>query len=129
MITSLYILPLTIILLVLIFQVIKLRRKNRVGLGSGGHDDLTQAIRAHGNFVETVPFALILMVLLEYQGAPDWAIHIFGGLLVIARIAHAQGLYESKGESKGRLIGTLTTLFLFGAGAVALFGIALIDFI
>ncbi|QWD90742.1 hypothetical protein [Polynucleobacter sp. MWH-Braz-FAM2G] len=32
------------------FAVTGLRRKNKVGLGAGGHEDLERAIRPQGNF-------------------------------------------------------------------------------
>jgi uncharacterized membrane protein YecN with MAPEG domain len=42
--TSIIAAILTIIFVKLSFAVIGLRRKNKVGLGSGGHDDLERAI-------------------------------------------------------------------------------------
>lgn len=124
MITSFYILPLTLILLYMFYRIIKYRRGLRIGLGDGGDLRLNQAIRAHGNFIEVVPFALIIMFLLEMEGAPAWALHLYGAALVISRIAHAQGMYQSAGESLGRMTGTLTTLFLLLAGSAGLFTIA-----
>ena len=52
---------LTLIFIRLSFAVIRLRRANRVGLGSGGNEELERAIRAQGNFAEYVPFGLILI--------------------------------------------------------------------
>jgi uncharacterized membrane protein YecN with MAPEG domain len=49
LITSVIAAALTIIFIKLSFAVIGLRRKNKVGLGSGGIDDLERAIRAQGN--------------------------------------------------------------------------------
>jgi uncharacterized membrane protein YecN with MAPEG domain len=50
LITSVIAAALTIIFIKLSFAVIGLRRKNQIGLGSGGIDDLERAIRAQGNF-------------------------------------------------------------------------------
>ena len=61
LITSVIAAALTIIFVKLSFAVIGLRRKNQVGLGSGGHEDLERAIRAQGNFAEYVPFGIILL--------------------------------------------------------------------
>ena len=61
LITSIIAAVLTIIFIKLSFAVIGLRRKNKVGLGSGGHEDLERAIRAQGNFAEYVPFGIILI--------------------------------------------------------------------
>ena len=68
--TSIIAAILTIIFVKLSFAVIGLRRKNKVGLGSGGYDDLERAIRAQGNFAEYVPIGLILIACLELNGAP-----------------------------------------------------------
>jgi uncharacterized membrane protein YecN with MAPEG domain len=44
LVTSIVASVLTIIFIKLSFAVIGLRRKNQIGLGSGGHDDLERAI-------------------------------------------------------------------------------------
>ncbi|WP_293600700.1 MAPEG family protein [Polynucleobacter sp. 39-46-10] len=54
LITSIIASALTIIFIKLSFPVIRLRRKNKIGLGSGGHEDLERAILAQGNFAEYV---------------------------------------------------------------------------
>ena len=64
LVTSIITAILTAIFIKLSFAVIGLRRKNKVGLGSGGHDDLERAIRAQGNFAEYVPFGIILIACL-----------------------------------------------------------------
>ena len=55
LITSVIAAALTLIFIKLSFNVIALRRKNKVSLGSGGHEDLERAIRAQANFSEYVP--------------------------------------------------------------------------
>ncbi len=65
LVTSIIAAVLTIIFIKLSFNVISLRRKNKVGLGNGGHEDLERAIRAQGNFAEYVPFGVILIACLE----------------------------------------------------------------
>lgn len=80
-----------------------------MGLGDGGHKDLAQAIRVHGNFVEYVPFALLLLLLVEMQHDSVWPVHILGGLLVAGRVLHAAGLSRSSNTSFGRFFGTLLT--------------------
>ena len=69
-ITSIIASVLTVIFVRLSFAVIRLRRKNKVGLGSGGHEELERAIRAQGNFAEYVPFGIMLIACLEINGAP-----------------------------------------------------------
>ena len=62
-VTSITAAVLTIIFIKLSLAVINLRRKNKVGLGSGGRDDLERAIRAQGNFAEYAPFGIVLRAL------------------------------------------------------------------
>lgn len=105
---------LTIIFIKLSFAVISLRRKNRVGLGSGGHDDLERAIRAQGNFVEYVPFGIILIACLELNGAPWWLVLAPGITLIIGRLIHAVGINEPPPDFSKRVMGmklTFITLF------------------
>lgn len=114
MVTGFYAGLLGLWLAFLLLAVVRLRFKYRVGAGDGGQRELAQAIRAHGNFVETVPFILILMLLLEGRdyGAPLW-LHAAGILLVLSRVLHWYGMMKSQGTSKGRLVGTLLVLALF----------------
>jgi hypothetical protein len=66
-------------------------------------------MRAHANFVEYTPFALILIGLLELaKGAQPW-IWGYGAVLVVARIAHGLGMDTWK---PGRTIGVALTLLL-----------------
>jgi uncharacterized membrane protein YecN with MAPEG domain len=91
------------------FGVIRLRRQHKVGLGSGGVDDLERAIRAQANFAEYVPIALILMACLELNGAPLWLIAIPG------RVIHAKGINQPPPHFSNRVIGmkfTITTLIM-----------------
>jgi len=95
--------------------VIRLRRHHKVGLGSGGVDDLERAIRAHANFAEYVPIALILLTCLEFNGAPLWLIAILGITLVTGRVIHAKGINQPPPHFSNRVIGmrfTITTLIV-----------------
>ena len=96
---------LTIIFVKLSFAVIGLRRKNKVGLGSGGYDDLERAIRAQGNFAEYVPIALILIACLELNGAPWWLVILPGITLIIGRLIHAKGINEPPPNFSSRVLG------------------------
>ena len=113
---------LTMIFIKLSFAVIGLRRKNRVGLGSGGHDDLERAIRAQGNFVEYVPLGIILIACLELNGASWWLVLILGIMFIIGRLIHAVGINEPPPHFSKRVIGmkftfyTLSTLVVLNLG-------------
>lgn len=111
LITSIIASALTMIFIKLSFAVIGLRRKNKVGLGSGGHDDLERAIRAQGNFAEYVPFGVILIACLELNGAPWWLITIPGIALIIGRFIHAKGMNTPPPDFSKRVLGMQFTFY------------------
>lgn len=117
-ITGFYAGILTLIYLVLAVNIIRLRWKHRVGLGTGEAEELNVAVRIHGNFIEYVPLALILFAMMEVQYAPLALLHGLGIALVVARLCHAIGLTRSVGVSLPRTIGVLTTfaVLLLAAG-------------
>ena len=122
LITSVIAAALTIIFIKLSFAVIGLRRKNKVGLGSGGIDDLERAIRAQGNFAEYVPFGIILIACLELNGAPWWLVALPGITLIIGRLIHAVGINQPPPDFSKRVLGmkftfyTLITLVVLNLG-------------
>lgn len=105
LVTSVIASLLTIIFVKLSFAVIGLRRKNKVGLGSGGNEDLERAIRAQGNFAEYAPFGIILVACLELNGAPWWLVAIPGIALIIGRLIHAKGMNIPPPDFSQRVLG------------------------
>lgn len=122
LVTSIIASILTIIFVKLSFAVIGLRRKNKVGLGSGGHEDLERAIRAQGNFAEYVPFGIILIACLELNGAPWWLVAIPSIALIIGRLIHVIGINTPPPDFSKRVLGmkftfnTLITLVVLNLG-------------
>lgn len=116
MITPVYAALMTFILVYLAIGVIRLRRQYRVGTGDGGHDDLQRAIRAHGNFVETAPWGIFLIFLVEYQDGNVFLLHTLGLLLVTGRILHIQGI--KSGTLGFRVAGMAITLTVFAIAAL-----------
>jgi len=104
-VTSIIAAVLTAVFIRLSFNVIGLRRKNKVGLGSGGNEDLERAIRAQGNFAEYVPFGLILLACLELNGAAWWLVAIPGVTLIIGRLIHAIGINTPPPDFSKRVLG------------------------
>jgi uncharacterized protein len=100
--------------------VIRQRFKSRVGLGDGQQPALVKAVRIHGNFAEYVPLLLILLLLLEIQGAALWQLHLVGGLTIVGRISHAIGLSKSSGTSLPRMIGMMSTFIALLSAAAFL---------
>lgn len=111
LVTSIIAAALTIIFIKLSFAVIGLRRKNKVGLGSGGHEDLERAIRTQGNFAEYVPIGIILIACLELNGAPWWLVAIPGIALIIGRLIHAKGMNTPPPDFSKRVLGMKFTFF------------------
>ena len=62
------------------------RTRLKRSIGDGGDPTLLQTIRRHGNFIEWVPFTLILLTLAEVQGTRALWLHAAGILLVIGRV-------------------------------------------
>lgn len=117
-ITAFYLGLLSPMLAILIVRIVRLRWTLRVGIGDGGHPELQRAIRVHGNFVETVPLMILMLAMLEINRIlPAAGLHIFGGLIVAARLLHAWGLTRRSGASRGRFIGMVLTLSLILTGA------------
>jgi len=98
-----------LLLIALSINVVLARRRYRVGLGVGTEEGLQQAVRVQANFVEYVPFAVILLVLSELADLPTAAVHVAGIVLVSSRLLHAWGLSHSPGRSLGRFYGTAGT--------------------
>ncbi len=60
------------------FYVGSYRVKHKILLLDGGDKELARRIRAQGNFIETVPLAVILIVLMELNGASATWLHTLG---------------------------------------------------
>jgi uncharacterized protein len=99
-------------------RVIMCRVKTGIQSGDGGNAQLAQAIRAHANFAEQVPLALLLIVLVETGGTPIGLVHALGSVLVIARLASAWGLNRSLGPSMPRQAGAGLTALVVAAAAL-----------
>jgi hypothetical protein len=111
-ITALYASLLALLLLTLSFRVIRLRLKHKIGIGDGEQQSLAAAIRVHGNFIEYIPLALILLGAYEINGAESLWLHIFGGALFTGRILHAVGLTKTIGTSVQRQLGMVITFLV-----------------
>ena len=114
-----------LLLLALIAPISRHRHRHRIGLGSGGDPVLERKIRAHANFIEFVPIALLMLALLELTGLQASWLWIFGGALLLARVMHALGLSRHAGYSFGRFWGTVLTMLVLLGMAVAGLGLSL----
>jgi uncharacterized protein len=117
-ITALYAALNALIMVALALLVVRHRGRAKAGIGDGGDPQLALAIRAHANNVEYVPYALVLLLLLELGAWPAWVVHVLGLVLTVGRVAHGYGLSRSRGTSPGRAVGMVCTwlMILIAAG-------------
>lgn len=108
-ITAPYAAFLAILFVILSYLVSSARSKTIIALGDKGDDRLLEASRRQMNFVENVPFTLLLMMLAEAGGASAMALNSAGIVLVVARLVHPFGITVTKVVHPVRIAGTLST--------------------
>lgn len=70
------------------------RLKSKIFIGTGDDPEMLRRVRGQANFIETVPIALFLLIVMELVGANSLWLHALGGALVFGRITHYIGLTE-----------------------------------
>lgn len=114
------ILPLYAALFALLFVVLsvrtlRLRRSLRIAIGDSGDERMIRAMRVHSNFAEYVPFSLLLIFLVEMQGADAILVHALCLALLAGRLSHAYGVSRMRENFRFRVFGmsmTFTTLLV-----------------
>ena len=119
--TAIYAAILAIIMIILRTLVTMLRVKTNISIHHGENMQLAERIRWHGNFIENVPMALIVMALAEAGGAMSMTIHASGILLTISRILQPFGLRHDKTATAPRIIGGMGTVVAILIPVVAIF--------
>ena len=117
-VTTFFAASLGLLLLLLSYLIVRVRQSAGVSLGHGDHGLLERRIRAQGNFIEYVPLALILLLLLELQSPPSWLLCGLGGVLLLGRCLHGYGLAGTEQRMFGRFWGTLLTWLMLLASAL-----------
>ncbi len=125
------ILPLYAALLAILFvylsiRIIGIRRRLQIGLGHADNPELLRAIRVHANFAEYVPFALVLILLVELSAAHPWFVHALGCTLLVARLAHAYGVSQQPENFRIRVVGMVMTFAVLLTSAAYLLGALLV---
>ncbi len=126
MMTGLYAAILALIQIALTLNVVRYRLSKKVSLGDGGDKELTGAIRAHGNFTEIVPMALILIYLIEAHSAMYWMVHTMGIMLVVSRAFHIGALLNILKGTLPRVIGTASAMAVLLLGTFTMFWLLLV---
>jgi uncharacterized protein len=108
---------------VLTALVIIRRAQTGVDFLDGGDHQLMRRIRAHGNFSETAPMALLLMALLELRGLASIWLMAFGIALLLGRILHAQSILTNNAawSRRGGMVLTLAVISIEAVCALWIF--------
>jgi uncharacterized membrane protein YecN with MAPEG domain len=118
-ITALYLAVFAVFGGVLAFFPGKMRGSEGISIGDGGRPDLLLAMRRHANFVEYVPYFMIMMTALELNGSGALLLHGLGLGMLVARTLHAVGIKADTIQSAPRTLGAgLTFLLSLIAAAV-----------
>lgn len=99
-----------IINLWIMIRVVSLRMSAKVIHGDGGNPALMQRMRAHANFIENAPLALILIGAIEMTGKGGTWLAIVGAVFMLARVAHVIGM-DRTAPNPMRVVGVLVTMF------------------
>ena len=120
-ITPFYAAILGLLFFVLSVRTLRLRRKLKIAIGDAGNQQLLRAMRVHSNFAEYVPLALLLIFLLESDGAHYALVHALCIFLLLGRLSHAYGVSKIAEDYKYRVFGmALTFTTLVGSAACLL---------
>ncbi len=107
--TALYASMLAVMIAVTANIVSAKRGKAGISILHGDNPDIALWMRRHGNMVENVPLALILMLLCEARGLGTVWLHAIGVTLVVARFLHLVGLDAQNVKSPLRIAGGVGT--------------------
>lgn len=112
-----------LMLFALSVRVIRGRKARSLPMGDGGDEALVRLVRAHANFCEYVPLALILIAAVELAGYPAWLVHVLGAALVAGRLSHAWSMATQR--LPARIGGMMLTFLVLLAGSTLAIAAAL----
>jgi uncharacterized membrane protein YecN with MAPEG domain len=92
----------------------------RARLGKPIPEELTHAVRAHGNAAEWVPLGIIGLLMLELNRVPSFWLHVLGGSLLALRLGHAFYALNKGPFWLATVVVTLQYGVFFTMGALAL---------
>ena len=91
-------------------RVVALRRSKKIFIGFGNDEELHRSIRCHANFVENVPIAMILPIILYFSSLVIFSF-VAGLLLAIGRYIHSEALRKTDEPSGRRRLGMRMTIY------------------
>ena len=108
-VTPLYAAIIALVFVALSIRTLSLRRRLGVAIGDGEQAVLTRAVRAHANFSEYVPIALLLIFLLELGTDSKAWVHALCAVLLVGRLSHAYGVSQIEENYRYRVFGMAMT--------------------
>jgi uncharacterized protein len=108
-ITALYAGILGLLITALAINVTVHRAKLKVDIGDGGNLQMLRMIRVHANAVEYVPLGLLLLGLYELDHGRPVALHAAGIALIVGRVLHVAGMWNTASLNFGRAAGPTVT--------------------
>ena len=120
MVTPLYAAIAALIFVGLSFRALLLRRKFKIGVGTGRNEALARAIGVHANFAEYTPLALLLIFFLESSTSSTLWIHGLCIALLVGRLLHAYGVSQVDEDFRFRVSGMVFTLGCIISAAIRL---------
>ena len=109
-ITPVYAAIIALIYVTLSVRTLRLRHRFKVGIGDGEQPLLARAVRAHANFSEYVPIALLLIYFVEVGDIASIWIHALCAPLLLGRFVHAYGISQVEEDYRFRVFGMALTL-------------------
>lgn len=119
-VTPPYAAALAILFFALSVRTLRLRRRLRIPIGDGGNAEMLRVMRVHSNFAEYVPLTLLLLLALEWAGAPPILVHALCLCLLTGRCAHAFGVSKPREDFRYRVFGMSLTFAALVGAAVSL---------
>ena len=120
-ITPLFAAILGLMYVALSLNVIRYRLASKILSGTGGNKDLRRAVRTHGNFMEYVPIALLLMWFIETLTLSSDSVFWLGSVLLIARVSHAFGMFYPEQFMVLRQLGVVATFGVILKACISIF--------
>ena len=120
LITPFYTSLIALFFVMLSVRTLWLRRKLKIGIGTGDNDMMLRAMRVHANFAEYVPIALLLALMVELVETPEGIIHFVCVLLILGRLSHAYGVSQTNENYRFRVIGMGLTFTSICSSALTL---------
>ncbi|NVO54559.1 MAPEG family protein [Rhodobacteraceae bacterium B1Z28] len=118
-ITPIYAALIAILYVALSAKVIATRRSGKISVGDGGDKTMIKAMRTQANCAEYAPFALLLIAMVELQGASGLMVNLLGLTLLAGRLLHAYGFGRTPQIVILRQIGMVLTFAAILVAALA----------